>query len=101
LIDTSTYDPCLLITSTNNIFGIVGIQTDDIIILGNKRFLTQEEQELAQANYIAKPKEKLTAATPLLFNSCVFSLDGANINLCQKGQDNKLQIVDSGLSDYY
>jgi hypothetical protein len=101
LIDTFIYNPCLLITSTNSAFGVVGIQTDDIIILGNKRFLIQKEQELAQANYTAKPKKKLTVATPFLFNSCVFSLDRTNINLCQKEQDNKLQIVDSESSDYY
>jgi hypothetical protein len=101
LIDISIYNPCLLITSTNSVFGVVGIQTNDIIILGDKRFLTQEKQELVQANYTTKPKKKLIAATPFLFNSCVFSLDRTNINLCQKGQDNKLQIVDSGLLDYY
>jgi hypothetical protein len=47
LIDTFIYNPCLLIILTNNIFGIVGIQTDNTIILGDKRFLIQEEQELA------------------------------------------------------
>jgi hypothetical protein len=100
-MDTSIYNPCLLITLTNSIFRVVGIQTDNIIILGDERFLIQEKQELAQANYITKPKEKLIAATPFLFNSSILSLDKANINLCQKGQDNKLQIVDSKLLDYY
>jgi hypothetical protein len=46
-MDISIYNPCLLITSTNSIFGVVGIQTDNTIILGDERFLTQEEQELA------------------------------------------------------
>jgi hypothetical protein len=101
LMDISTYNPCLLITSTNSVFGIIGIQTNDIIILGDERFLIQEKQELAQANYTAKPKKKLIAATPFLFNSCILSLDRTNMNLCQKGQGNKLQIVDNGLSDYY
>jgi hypothetical protein len=82
LIDISTYNPYLLITLTNNIFGVVGIQTNNIIILGDERFLAREEQELAQTNYTAKPKEKLTVATPLLFNNCIFSLDRTNINLC-------------------
>jgi hypothetical protein len=100
-MDISTYNPCLLITLTNSVFGVVGIQIDNIIILGDKRFLIREEQELAQVNYITKPKKKLIAATPLLFNNYIFSLDGANINLRQKGQGNKLQIVNSGLSDYY
>jgi hypothetical protein len=80
LIDTSIYNPCLLITLTNSVFGVVGIQTNNIIILGNKRFLIQKEQELAQANYTTKPKEKLIVVIPLLFNSSVFSLDRVNIN---------------------
>jgi hypothetical protein len=61
-MDTSIYNPCFLITSTNNAFGVIGIQTNNIIILGDERFLIQEEQELAQANYTTKPKEKLTTA---------------------------------------
>jgi hypothetical protein len=84
-MDISIYNPCFLITSTNSVFGIVGIQTNNIIILGDEQFLIQEEQELAQANYITKPKEKLIAAIPLLFNSYILSLDKTNINLCQKG----------------
>jgi hypothetical protein len=33
---TFIYDLCLLVTITRKVFGIVGIQTDNIIILGNK-----------------------------------------------------------------
>jgi hypothetical protein len=36
LITISTYDLYLLVTITRKIFGIMGIQTDNIIILGNK-----------------------------------------------------------------
>jgi hypothetical protein len=56
-MDTSIYDSCFLITSINNIFRVVGIQTDDIIILGNKWFLVREKQELVLANYTTKPKK--------------------------------------------
>jgi hypothetical protein len=100
-MDTSTYNPYLLIILTNSIFRVIGIQTNNTIILGDKRFLIQEKQELAQANYTTKPKEKLIVAIPLLFNSYILSLDRTNMNLRQKEQDNKLQIVDSELSDYY
>jgi hypothetical protein len=89
-MDTSTYNPCLLITTTDSTFGVIGIQTDNTIILGDKYFSAQEEHELTYANYTAKPKEKLLAVILLLFNDCVFSLDGTNINLRQKGQANKL-----------
>jgi hypothetical protein len=81
-MDISIYNPCLLITSTNSVFGVVGIQTDDIIILRDKRFLIQEKQELAQVNYTAKLKKKLIAAMFFLFNNYILSLDGTNINLC-------------------
>jgi hypothetical protein len=100
-MDTSIYNPCLLITTTNSVFRVVGMQTNDIIILGDKYFSAREEYELIYINYTTKPKEKLLAVILLLFNSCVFSLDGTNINLCQKGQANKLQTVNSELSDAY
>jgi hypothetical protein len=39
LIDIFTYNPCLLITLTNSAFGVVGIQTNNTIILGDEWFL--------------------------------------------------------------
>jgi hypothetical protein len=48
------------------------MQTNDIIILVDKRFLAQEKEELKQAKYTTKPKEKLTIVNLLLFNSYVF-----------------------------
>src|ERR1700712_1278356 len=47
---TSTYDPCLLITTTENAFGIVGMQTDDTLILGSEEFSILENDELTKAN---------------------------------------------------
>jgi hypothetical protein len=60
------------------------MQTDDIIILINKRFLAREKEELKQAKYIAKPKKKLIIINLLLFNSYVFLFQGNQITFCQK-----------------
>jgi hypothetical protein len=68
---TSTYDLCLLITTIENGFGIVGMQTDDTIILADEPFLTLEENELLNIKFIVKPKEKLTPDSPLIFNGYV------------------------------
>jgi hypothetical protein len=57
------------------------MQTNNIIILGDKRFSAQEKYELIYANYITKLKEKLLVVILLLFNNCVFSLDRTNMNL--------------------
>jgi hypothetical protein len=60
------------------------MQTNDIIILIDKRFLAQEKKELKQVKYIIKPKEKLIVVNLLLFNGCVFSFQGDQITLYQK-----------------
>ena len=56
---TSTYDPCLLFTwDENGPFGLVGMQTDDILILGDNEFVKhvkQEVVELKRAKLLAKP----------------------------------------------
>jgi hypothetical protein len=69
----STYDLCLLITITENGFGIVKMQIDDTIILANKPFLILEKNELLNAKFITKSKEKLISDSPLIFNKCVLT----------------------------
>jgi hypothetical protein len=81
---TSTYDPCLLITTIENGFGIVGMQINDIIILVDEHFSTLEKNELLNAKFIAKPKEKLTPDSLLIFNGCVLVQNGNIISFRQK-----------------
>jgi hypothetical protein len=46
-MSTSTYDPCLLITNSDaNVFGIVGMQTDDTLMLGTPAFSSLEEKKV-------------------------------------------------------
>ena len=72
---TSTFNPCFLIITIGIPFGIVGMQTNDIIILGNDQFLVLKEDKLVKANLMAKPKEKLNLITPLFFNGYILSLN--------------------------
>jgi hypothetical protein len=78
---TSTYDPYLLVTIIKNRFGIVKMQINDTIILADEPFSTLEENELLNAKFIAKSKEKLTPDSPLIFNKCVLVQDGNTISL--------------------
>ncbi len=95
---TSTYDPCLLI-STNDAnkgaFGIVGLQTDDTLILGNKQFQNLEEQELKEAKFTAKPKQRLDVNSPLIFNGCILTLVSQEntLNVRQKDQGKKIEMI--------
>jgi hypothetical protein len=89
-IATSTYDPCLLITTTKATFSVVGIQTDNTLILRSKEFDTIKNKKLTRAKFSAKPKELLSSDTLLIFNGCI---------LTQKGADcHGMQTIEVGLS---
>ena len=92
----STYDPCLLVTSTNQFFGIVGMQTDDTLFLGDKTFVELEEKELEKAKLMAKPVEMLSKGNPLMFNGgkLIHDQDGDGIKLVQKGQGDRIELID-------
>ena len=62
----STYDPCLL-TSKNGV-GIIGLQTDDTLILADEDFAIAEEIQLNKAGFQAKERQQLEADTPVKFN---------------------------------
>jgi hypothetical protein len=78
---TSIYDPCLLVTTIEDRFSIIEMQTDDTIILADEPFSILEENELLNAKFIAKPKEKLIPDSPLIFNKCVLVQDGNAMSL--------------------
>jgi len=65
-----TYDPCFLIT-TKEVFGLVGMQTNNILILALEEFLVLEDDELSKAKFLVKPKEALALENLLIFNGCV------------------------------
>jgi len=95
LITTFIFNPCFLITTTGTPFRIIGIQTNNIIILGDNQFLALKEDKLVKANLIVKPKKKLSLTTPLLFNRCILSLNKDSIALRQKGQGKKIDVINA------
>ena len=67
-----TYNPCFLIT-TKEAFGLIGMQTDNILILALKEFLVIEDNKLNKAKFLTKLKKALAPETPLIFNRCVLT----------------------------
>jgi hypothetical protein len=95
-METSTYDPCLLIsTSDSEGFGIVGMQTDDTIILADDKFHGKEE---ATMTFKSKEKDILAATKPLVFNGCVISMIDDVIQCTQKGQGRRIVTIRQSLS---
>ena len=79
------FNPCFFITTIGTLFGIISMQTNNIIILGDDQFLTYKKDKLVKVNLMAKPKEKLNLIILLLFNGYILSLNENSIALYQKG----------------
>jgi endonuclease YncB( thermonuclease family) len=75
------------------------MQTNDTIILANARFSTLEKNELLNAKFTAKPKEKLTPGSPLIFNKYILIQDGNIMSLRQKEQGKKIKLIDIDTPD--
>jgi hypothetical protein len=89
---SSTYDPCLLITD-NGPLGIIGMQTDDTVILGDEKFSGRETDAMT---FKSKEKTRLDKGTTLTFNGCtiVRSDDGDTIAVQPKEQGKKILLID-------
>ena len=51
-MDQSIYNLCLL--QSNKPFGIIGLQTDDILFLADETFIEVKQNKLYKAKFIAK-----------------------------------------------
>lgn len=69
----SIYNRYLFYNSSS--FGIVKIQTDDILILANNNFASTEKDTIRSVKIITKDKEYLTLTHPLKFNDTQIKLD--------------------------
>ncbi len=60
-MEPSTYDLCLLTTvNKEGPFGLVGIQTDDTLFLGDEHFTSLKERKIYEKKLLAKGIKKLS-----------------------------------------
>jgi hypothetical protein len=96
-MSTLTYDPCLLVTDGDaDAFGLVGMQTDDTLMLRTAAFSSLEEKKLEEAQFRSKLKTVLSPDVQLDFNGCTLTIENgeAILNRKQKGQGGKIKLVD-------
>lgn len=91
----STYDFCLFYIDDNDKgFGVVGLQTDNTLILANDIFAIAKEKKLKEAKLLAKDREKLILNTPIKFNGGYIRLVNNNsLVLSQERQCQCLRLV--------
>ena len=96
-LSPSLYDPCLLFSQD----AVVGLQTDDTLNLGTKRYIEKEEIELKKAGYLAKDIVTLTSNKLLTFNrNKITRFSCGTIELTQKAQCDKITLIDKSDDDY-
>jgi hypothetical protein len=97
-MDQSTYDLCLL--HSNSPFGIVGLQTDDTLFVGDDVFAEQEQVQLEKARFLAKERKRLSIDHNLKFNGGIIQLhDDGSVTLTQERQCKNLKLVTSNAMD--
>ena len=65
------YKPYFLITTKKKVFGLIGMQTNNILILILEEFLVLKDNKFSKVKFFIKPKEALVLKTLLIFNGCV------------------------------
>ena len=78
-MEQSTYDLCLLYS--NYPFGIVGLQTNDTLFVGDDDFAKVEYLKLQEANFLAKEREYLITNYDLKFNRGIIRTNSTSITL--------------------
>jgi hypothetical protein len=77
------YDPCLLFT-TGEETAIIGLQTDDTLLLADGKFADKEEKEPRKAGFLTKERETLTPRNPIKFNGGLITMKGNSLTLTQE-----------------
>lgn len=99
----STFDPCLLYNCSKEIFGVVGLQIDDTLFIGNKELATMEEKQLCLAKIEAKPRDMLAINSPITFNGGVIIMENHSILLSQSSQYERIKLlsIENGSKEEY
>ena len=90
-MEKSTYDSYLFYRF--NPFDIVGIQTNDTLILANNDFVNKEEAENKVAKIMTKNQEYFTFTQPMKFNGVQIKLDSESIVLTKKSHIGGILLV--------
>ena len=76
-----SYDPCLLLLKISSSFGIIGMQTDDTLNLGEPVFIKKEQAKLIKAGFKAKAAQILNTGSEGAFNRCIFIVEKDKIDV--------------------
>src|SRR6266702_5194815 len=92
-MNQSTYDPCLLYLNNPTNFEIVGLQTNNTLLLANSAFAASEQEKIKKAKFLTKEREQLTPEYPIKFNGGIIQQQDYIITLIQERQCQNLTLI--------
>jgi hypothetical protein len=66
-IEQFTYNPYLLYMNSNG-FAVTVLQTDNTLLLADKKLTEREEMKFCEVGFLAKEREELTTANSIKFD---------------------------------
>ncbi|KAI0996966.1 hypothetical protein K3495_g11217 [Podosphaera aphanis] len=100
-MQASTFDSCLLYskhaTKHRRGHGIIGLQTDDTLIVADDEFLLHEKNAIKEAGFLHKPLQVLDQQNSLNFNGSILRKIKDAVQITQKKQIDRIQEIDSSL----
>ena len=94
-MEMSPYDTYLLITKDGcEMFGIAGLQTNNIHNIRTEAFIKKVETEIIEAKFKSKTQTILEIDASRDFNGCRMTIKAESIIIVQKNQVEKLVLVD-------
>ncbi len=97
----STYDSCLLFTKqiNRNVFEMIEMQTNDILMLEDDVFAELKKKKLKKAKLTFKKRKMLITLTSIKLNDEVIIIDSSNILLLnQFNQFNQIRLINISAS---
>ena len=88
---SSTYDPCLMFNTDGT--AIIGLQTDDSLIVATPTFMKKEQHKLNTANLLSKPIDTLAKGHNINFNGFLITLSPDGLNISQQHQTSKISLL--------
>lgn len=93
-MEMSFYNIYLLINKDGGVnFGILGLQTDNILNIGIEVFMNKKEVEITETKFKTKSQTILETGISRVFNGCHMIIRLEFIMVIQKNQADKLVLV--------
>ena len=87
-------NPYLLFTTGQDL-GVIGLQTNDILLLADRNVAKKKEEKLCKTEFLTKEREELTKNNPIKFNGKSIMMKGNSLALTQEQHCQNLKTVSS------